>query len=77
MEIASIKYMLPRLIGMGAALGRQGGGAGLKTEVPVKRSLSWPAENLRIESVLLIRNLRHWYPDVRISVKCGRRMKSR
>ncbi len=29
-EIAQLKYMLPRLIGMRTSLGRQGGGAGLK-----------------------------------------------
>ena len=29
-EVAQLQYMLPRLIGLGESLGRQGGGAGLK-----------------------------------------------
>ncbi|MCU9600805.1 GTPase HflX [Pallidibacillus thermolactis] len=29
-EIAQLKYMLPRLVGQGVSMGRQGGGAGLK-----------------------------------------------
>lgn len=29
-EVARLKYMLPRLVGQGVSLGRQGGGAGLK-----------------------------------------------
>ena len=41
-ELAQLQYMLPRLVGLRASLGRQGGGTGggFKTKGPGKQNLN-------------------------------------
>lgn len=49
-EIAHMKYMLPRLVGMRESLGRQSGGVGTKNRGAGRRGLSWIAGGSRRRS---------------------------
>ncbi|MFE8698313.1 GTPase HflX [Cytobacillus sp. FJAT-53684] len=56
-EVARLKYMLPRLIGMRESLGRQGGGAGLKNRGAGETKLELDRRKIEIKITALNKEL--------------------
>jgi GTPase len=56
-EVARLKYMLPRLVGMRVSLGRQGGGAGLKNRGAGEKKLELDRRKIEIKIAALNKEL--------------------
>lgn len=56
-EVARLKYMLPRLVGMRESLGRQGGGAGLKNRGAGEKKLELDRRKIEIKIAALNKEL--------------------
>jgi GTP-binding protein HflX len=73
-EVAQLRYLLPRLTGRGVTLGRQGGGVGTQPTpgAPGKRNWSLTGEKSEPESRPLIGDWKRWWRNGRRSVNCER-----
>ncbi len=56
-EVAKLQYMLPRLVGLRASLGRQGGGAGLKNKGAGETKLELDRRKIEEKIIILSREL--------------------